>query len=274
MRPRRIRAEGEGKDRDFVVALARGLDILRAFRGGEGEALGNGDLAQRTGLSRSTVSRLTHTLHKLEYLSHDPRTARYRLAPPVLSLGFSCLAGMALRDLARPQMQALAEDCGMPVALAGRDRLSMVYLARCRGSNAVTLAIEVGAHIKLASSALGRAYIAALDEPARLALLDRLRAHEGADWPELRRGIEAAIEQHATHGYCLSLAEWKPEVHAVAVPYLPADGSPLVAFNCGGPAQLLPRERIEAEIAPRLLALVRQLPAHPRQQTAGPRHAA
>ena len=102
MRPRKERDEDDGQDRDFVTALARGLELLRAF-GREGESLGNRDFSERTGLSKSTVSRLTYTLQKLEYLSYNPDTARYQLAPPVLSLGFSCLAGMPLRQLANLQ---------------------------------------------------------------------------------------------------------------------------------------------------------------------------
>ena len=42
-------------------SLERGVEILRAFRPGSA-LLGNGDLAERTGLSRATVSRLTQTL--------------------------------------------------------------------------------------------------------------------------------------------------------------------------------------------------------------------
>lgn len=255
MRPRKEHRDEQGRDRDFVVALARGLEILRAFRR-EGEALGNKDFAERTGLSKSTVSRLTHTLHALEYLSYNSETARYQLAPPVLSLGFSCLAGMSLRQISLPYMQELADHSGMPVALTSRDRLSMVYLERCRGANAVTLAIEVGAHIKLATSAAGRAYLAAMDERSRNRLLDEVRRHEGSDWPKVKRGIDTALKCYAAHGYCLSLADWKPNVNAVAVPLIPRDGSPIVAFNCGGPAQSLKREKIVTDIAPRLLDLV------------------
>ena len=43
-----------------VQGLARGLSVLRAFRPGE-SALGNAEIAARTGLSRPTVSRLTQT---------------------------------------------------------------------------------------------------------------------------------------------------------------------------------------------------------------------
>ena len=53
--------ENSGKDRQFVTALARGLDILRAFHAGEG-MLGNQEIAHRTGLPKPTVARLTHTL--------------------------------------------------------------------------------------------------------------------------------------------------------------------------------------------------------------------
>ena len=260
MRPRKERAEGDGQDRDFVVALARGLEILRAFRR-EGEALGNGDFAMRTGLSKSTVSRLTYTLHKLDYLSWNPDTARYQLAPPVLSLGFSCLAGIPLRQIAKPYMQELADHARMPVALASPDRLTMVYLERCRGENAVTLAIEVGAHIKMATTAAGRAYLAVIPPEQRAALFEQFEQHEGPAWPEIRRGIEAAIECYQERGYCMSLTEWKPDVNSVAVALAPRDGSPVMAFNCGGPSQTLTRDWIEGDIAPRLTELVRRVSA-------------
>ena len=47
-------------DRNYVTALARGLDVLSCFRSGE-KLLGNQDIAKRCGLPKSTFSRLTHT---------------------------------------------------------------------------------------------------------------------------------------------------------------------------------------------------------------------
>ena len=255
MRRRKERGPNGGQDRDFVVALARGLEILRAF-GREGEVLGNRDFALRTGLSKPTISRLTYTLHKLGYLNHDPDTARYRLALPVLSLGFSCLAGLPLRQLSKPLMQELADYTGMPVAMVGRNKMSMVYLERCRGANAVTLAIDVGAHVKLATSAAGRANIAALVASGHREIIDELRDHEGENWRLVQPGIEAAIESYLSRGYCTSFGEWRGDVNAVAVPLAPRDGTPIVAFNCGGPSHSLSRDWIENDVAPRLVVLV------------------
>lgn len=258
MKPEKDDSDGDGQDRNFVVSLARGLELLRAFRR-EGEMLGNRDFADRTGLSKSTISRLTYTLHKLGYLSFSAVTARYQLATPVLSLGYSCLAGMPLRQLAKPFMQEVAEATSLPVAMAGRDRLSMIYLERCRGTNAVALNIEVGAQIKLSTTAIGRAYLAALTDEMRATAIEAIRQDEGDDWPGVQRGIERAVESYQTRGFCTSFAEWRPDVAAVAVPFVPRDGSSIVAFNCGGSAQTLSRDYVEGDLAPRLIDLVRRV---------------
>jgi len=260
LRPRRAIAGDDDKDRDFVVALARGLEILRAFRK-EGEVLGNKDFAARTGLSKSTISRLTYTLQKLGYLFYNADTARYQLAPSILSLGFACLAGIPLRQLAKSHMQELANESGMAVAIAGRDRMSMIYLERCRGENALALAIDIGSHIDLSRTAVGRAYIAGLCPNGRRSIMAEIERHEGENWPGIRDGIEAALACYRERGYCMSLDEWRPDFNAVAVPYIPPDGSPVLSINCGGPAKFLTRERIESQVGPRLIELVRKVSA-------------
>jgi len=250
--------DDDENDAAFVSALARGLDILSSFRRGE-TSLGNRDFVQRTGLSKSTISRLTYTLNKMGYLSYNGTTSRYSLAPRVLSLGFSCLSGMSVLTLAKPKMQAFAEEYGAPVAVAGYGHLSMVYLECCRGNSAVTLAIDIGAHLKLATSAVGRAYIAALPEERQRQLLSALAEHEGVQWPDMERGIRSAISCYKKHGYCLSFRDWKPDVNAIAVPYIPGDGSAILAFNCGGSSHLLSEEKIIREVGPKLIELVREV---------------
>ncbi|MDE1714428.1 helix-turn-helix domain-containing protein, partial (plasmid) [Chromobacterium amazonense] len=70
-------------DRPFVTALARGLEVLAAFRPGEG-ALSNQELARRTGLPKSTVSRLSYTLTRLGYLQPEGDGGPYRLGLALL----------------------------------------------------------------------------------------------------------------------------------------------------------------------------------------------
>jgi len=250
----------EERDPKFVSALARGLEVLRAYRRGDA-TLGNLELAARTGLPKPTISRLTYTLSKLGYLDYEPLSGKYRLGTPVLALGYTCLAGMGVRQVARPFMQELADYSTLQVALGGRDRMSIVYLESCRGNAPVILALDVGSHIKLSTSAMGRAYIAALGETERAVLMERLEEHEGDRWPRVREGLQQAIEDYRTKGYCTSIGAWKAEVNAVGVPLVPRDGGPVVAFNLGGPAFLVDPARLEQDFAPRLVEMVRRIDA-------------
>src|SRR5258708_9318136 len=80
-------------DRSFVVALSRGLDVLRAFRPHDG-LLGNQEIAARTNLPKPTVSRLTYTLTKLGYLTPVPRFEKYQLAPSAMARGYAALVNL------------------------------------------------------------------------------------------------------------------------------------------------------------------------------------
>lgn len=251
-------AAGGESDPQFVTALARGLDVLRAFRPGQA-ALGNQELARETGLPKATVSRITYTLARLGYLTYAPQTGKYAPAVGALSLGFSALGSLGIRDAARPLMQRLADYCGLAVALGTRDRMSMVYVEHCMGDSPVSIGLTTGSHIKLATSAMGRAYLCGLPEADRAVLMEQLAAREGGRWPDMRAGIEAALDEHRRLGFVLSTGAWKAEVNAVGVPLALGTGALHFALNCGGPAFLMPRDRILDDIGPRLLAVAQEL---------------
>jgi DNA-binding IclR family transcriptional regulator len=251
-------AADANKDRQFVIALARGLDILRAFTPQDG-LLGNQEIAARTGLPRPTISRLTHTLTRLGYLKHSERLGKYQLGTAVLSLGYAVLANIGLRQVARPFMQELADYANASVSLGSRDRLNMVYIEHCRAIGTVTLRLDLGSRIPIATTAIGRALLAALPEGERDYLMQHIARREGANWPRVRAGIERAVDDYRTKGFVMSAGDWQSDVHAVGVPMIAPDGSGIVAFNCGGPSFLFDRKRLTADLGPRLVNLVRNV---------------
>lgn len=251
-------------DRQFVVALQRGLDILRCIRPTD-SALGNQDFAERTGLPKATVSRLTYTLSKLGYLVYLEDSGRYRMGVPVLGLGYACLAGLKIRETAQPYMQRLADEAGdgVMVSLGGRDNLSMIYIACARSAGIVSLQLNVGSRISLARSGMGWAYLSAIDDAERESLLPQLRARVGEErWPHIEKRLKQAAEEIATRGFCANFGDWNVQVNSVAVPFrMPNRDMPVLAFNCGGPSYVLPRERLENELGPRLVDLARNVSA-------------
>ncbi|NVN87672.1 MAG: IclR family transcriptional regulator [Rhodopseudomonas sp.] len=253
-------AKKPATDRSFVVALARGLDVLRAFRPNDG-LLGNQEIAARTNLPKPTISRLTYTLTKLGYLTQVPRFEKYQLAPAAMSLGYAALANLGVRHLSQSFRDELMQQTGGAVAVGARDRLSMIYVGQARSSLTVGVQLDVGSRIPIATTAMGRAYITALQGEERAALMRELREHYGSRWPRVKEGIERADEMVAKHGFAISAGEWQDDVHAVGVPLTLNDGTGPYAFNCGAPAFRFTEDRLLNDIGPRLVAMVRSIEA-------------
>ena len=239
---------------ETVSALERGVAILNCFEPAR-RVLSASDLARLTDIPRPTARRLAITLASLGLLAHEAEGDRFRLGPRTVSLARTFLADLDVRAVARPLMQALAERFGGSVYLALRDGASMVIVEACRPRDSMLATrLDVGSRTPLASSALGRAHLAALDGAARAATLAQLRREHGRDWPTLAAGLERALDDARQHGYCLSVGEFHPEINSVSVPLVGPEGE-VMAFNCGGAAYLFPEARLRGDVAPGLRAM-------------------
>lgn len=197
-------------------SLERGIEILRAFRPGAG-LLGNGELADRTGLSRATVSRLTQTLVRTGMLDYDQRERAYRLAAPLLSLGQAMRTASPILQIAAPLMRKTAEELKINVGLATMDREEMVYLESVRYNRRVSLRnVVAGLRVPIELTSLGRAYLAAVGPDEREVIMAHLMARRPDAWATLHKEIGQAIQSVQANGYCA--ASWQPEVIALATP--------------------------------------------------------
>jgi DNA-binding IclR family transcriptional regulator len=231
-------------------SLERGVEILRAFRPGS-ELLGNGELAERTGLPKSTVSRLTQTLVAAGMLQAESALRAYRLAPAVLSLGHAMRTGSRVLSVAAPLMQRLAERERLNVGLAAPDRDEMVYLESIRYNRRVALRNVVsGQRIPMELTSLGRAYLAVAPDAECAALMESFRRRRPAQWSPLRAQILAAAQQVRADGYCA--ASWQPEIVALASPLVTPDAIYVLNLSL---STTEPIESVADRLAPKLLTL-------------------
>jgi len=237
----------------FVTALARGLEVLGAFRAGDG-ALGNLELAKRTELPKPTISRITHTLTQLGYLSYDSRLGTYELGGRTLTLSYAALANLDIRRVARPILQKLAETHNLHIALALRDKLMMLNVETCEGHGLVGLRLAPGSRVPMAVTSIGKAYLAAVSDDERNSILDAIRRQYGDDWPMIRRSIETSIRDVAGRGFCVSMGEWRKDINAVGAAIVPPGGGTIYALSFGGPAYLVSQDQLEHEFGPALAA--------------------
>ena len=258
--PELMVASGDGepvkpeKDRKFVEALSRGLDVLRAFSQGS-VILGNQDIARITGLPKPTVSRMTYTLTKLGYLSYNLQLEKYQLSSGVLALGYAYVSNLKVRQLAKPYMDEFARQTNMSIGLTCRDRLHMIYVENRLPPEASLLRMDIGLKLPMATTSAGRAYYCAVSDKARQVIDDAMIVKYGPDaWPEKKEGLDRAMDDYKQHGFCLSLGEWDRNINSAGVPIHLQDGT-IMALTCAAPSYLVPGEKLRESIAHQLAML-------------------
>jgi len=243
---------------DGAQTLVKGLAVLRAFRAGE-RYLGNSEIAERTGLTRPTVSRLAGTLVQLGYLRYSESFGKYSLGTALLALAYPMIAGLPIRQIARPLMKGLADEIEGQVSMGMAGDCEMVFIESSRSPRHRHTLPEVGATTSMLVSAMGRAYLAALSPDGRAAVMAQLKAKQPALFDEFADKVNRALQDLLQLGFTRSYGDVRPELHACAVPLRTRIDGELVIVNCSVPAYKLKRGQLEAGIGPQLVAVARQI---------------
>ena len=148
--------------RDFVEAIARGMDVIRAF-GVDGGTLSLSEVAERAELARPTARRILLTLAELGYARVDD--GAWTLTPRILELGTAYVRSQGLWDLARPHMRDLVAQTGESSSIAQLDGSDIVYVARVAVPKIIALAVSIGTRFPALPTSLGQVLLAGLPAP-------------------------------------------------------------------------------------------------------------
>lgn len=247
-----------GEDRYFITALSRGLDVLACFRTGDA-SLSNQQIAERCGLPKSTVTRIAYTLARRGYLVQSEPGGGYALGPATLSLGSSMLARLDIRQYARPLMQDLADYAGATLAFGVRDRLSIIYTEVVRSTATLTLSLQVGSRVPIATSAIGRAYLVGASDAERNAIIRLATELDESAVDAVREALARGLRDQLEFGCATSFGDWQPDVNGIAVAFRSIGSNTLHVMNCGGPSTSLSRDFLLNDVRSRLLTLARKL---------------
>lgn len=240
-----------GPDRKFANTLARGLGVLQAFRASD-NGLTHAEIAERTGLPKPTISRLTYTLCELGYLAHGGRNERFRLGPAAVALGSVASLSISFVDLAAETMQRLADETGTLALIAVRDGSQMLLAKTWRPEGVATIWLDPGHRIPIFGSSSGMAVLATLAE-------ERFAAIEGHD--EMASFRRQGYDQLLGQGFVVApeTSRYAQTVKAVSVPYFANEFGEPVAFSCGALPRDLSDARLRNEVGPALRDAVRAL---------------
>ncbi len=210
-------------------ALARGLDVIRAF-GPNRPSMSLSEVAAATNLARPTARRMLLTLEELGYV----RAARgeFSLTPRVLELGMAYIGATNIWEIARPHMEHLVERTGESSSLAQLDGSDIVYVARVAVPKIITIAVTIGTRFPALQTSLGKALLASLPPDE----LDRILAQPSRsgitplwkpDVEERNRTLREVREQ----GWALTDEHLAPGIRSIATPVHNGSNQVVAALN-------------------------------------------
>ena len=230
-----------------VAAVERAFAVLDALADGNHE-LGTNEIARRTGINPSTVSRLLATLAGAGFVEHVAESGRYRLGLRLVHLGNAVLARLDLRDVARPHLQELVAATGETASLSAPSEHDAVTVDFVQSASSVQSVARLGRPSVANATAVGKVLLAFGDAELPPGELTRYTVRTVTD----RAAVAREIDEVRAQGWARAAGEREDDLNAVAAPIFGSRGELAAILGVQGPASRFGPEAMTAALGPLL----------------------
>jgi IclR family pca regulon transcriptional regulator len=246
-------------DPNFMMSLARGLMVIRAFTHREPN-LTIADVARITSLPRAVARRCLYTLMQLGYVGTDGRS--YFLRPKILALGYAYLSSTSLGTVLQPYIEKVSETTRESCSVGVLEDDEVVYVARAATKRIMSVALNVGSRLPAYCTAMGRVLLAHLSEADLAAYLSRVdlapTTENAITNPEVLKALLGSVRES---GFALVDQELEVGLRSLAVPIRNLAGKVVAAMNVSAQAGRISCEEMEERYLPVLTAAARDISA-------------
>jgi DNA-binding IclR family transcriptional regulator len=227
-----------------IGSVQRAIDVLDALAGARTE-LGTNEIARRTGVNVSSISRLLSTLTTAGLVQYVPSTGRYRLGIRIMQLANAARDSLDIRHLARPFLEELSGITGETSTLslpAVHDLITIDFVPSPRSVRSVA---QIGRNSVAHATAAGKVLLAwggQLPEGPLAAYTE----HTITD----RDALAVEIERVRERGWAQAVGEREEELNAVAVPVLDSADVLVAVLGVQGPTGRFTPRTMRAAIDP------------------------
>jgi IclR family transcriptional regulator, pca regulon regulatory protein len=245
---------------DFVVSLARGLDIIKAFGTSERnserpsnmrppDALTLSEVAERTGLARAVVRRFLYTLVELGYVITDGKY--FRLTAKILDLGYAYLSSFSLPKIAERFLEEVTLETKESSSASVLDGDEIVYVARVQTRRIMSVSLSIGSRLPAFCTSMGRVLLAhlpaeMLEKYLKVTKFQRFTEKTISDPEALRKELSSVFKQ----GYALVDQELEIGLRSLAVPVFAGGGRAVAAINIGTQAARISKSEVLQQFLP------------------------
>jgi DNA-binding IclR family transcriptional regulator len=214
-----------------TAAFSKFMHVLQLVADAEAP-MNVGALMRASGYPRPTVHRIVQALVAERLLVESPQGATLALGPRLIQLASRSWGRSELRLAAVDELKRLRDITGETVHLAVPNGRSMVYIEKLESPSAVRMASRIGSSVSLHSTAVGKAYLAALEDAALEPLLEGLPMPRHT--PNTTADLAALREQIRwirTHGWAADNDENEPGIFCFGAAVRGAGGTPVAAIS-------------------------------------------
>jgi DNA-binding IclR family transcriptional regulator len=231
--------------RNKSSSLRRALGILQSLieptSTRQGASLS--ELATSTGMNKSTLLRLIEPLRDAQLVDHGP-DGRYRVGVGAVSLGGAYLAGLDMREEARPILEQLARDTGETLHLLIYVEGEVRYVEKIDGPSSIRMASRIGDRMPAYCTASGKVFLAYLPE-------EHFEAAVAAGMPARTPNtitssdlLREDLKKTRKRGFAIDDIENELDIRCLSVPVFDRTGQVAAAMSISGLAARIHGARI------------------------------
>lgn len=224
------------------------LDLVASF----GRPVRFSDVLEKADFPKATVYRFIQTLTSQGMLSYDRERQTYAPGIRLVRLAHSAWQQSSLAPIARPLIDALAQEVGETVHLAQLDHAQVLYVDKIVPGQPIEMYSQAGKVGPAYCTGVGKAMMAYLEPEHLAAVIAQQSFHV---FTELTLANEQALRAELidirSNGYGFDREEHEPNIICVALPILTAQGRVLGALSVTSSTQRTNLAALEA-LVPRI----------------------
>jgi IclR family transcriptional regulator, pca regulon regulatory protein len=236
-------------DRDYVGALAAGLEVLQAFDA-EHRRMTLSEVAARAAMDRAKARRFLLTLLSLGFVKRNGR--QFELTPRVLQLGYAYQASNQYRAVIQQYLEEITAELGESSSLAVLDGGDVIYVVRSAARHRLmAITLSVGTRLPAAYTSMGRVLLGQLPDPELDAFMERVQLEPFTP--------SSVILKARAQGYSVVDQELDLALRSVAVPVFAGSGELLGAINISTNAARVDMDTLVGTYLPHLQSVAEKV---------------
>lgn len=247
--------------RDYVGALASGLDVIMAFDPQHKE-MTLSEVAEQTGMDRAKARRFLLTLHALGYIKREGR--KFTLTPKVLALSYAYNVSNDHLNVVEHYLHDITARLGESSSLAVLDQQDIMYVVRSPAAHRLmSITLSAGTRLPAAYTSMGRMLVATLPLEEQKDWLNSVSLHAYTPHSIVdKSAFEQMLVQVGEQNYCVVDQELDLGLRSLAVAAFTFDGALLGAINLSTNASRVSHQTLIEEYLPVLQEAAEQIRLH------------